>query len=109
MSEEGADFVGRLGGKNVLELAGLLLDFRFTVESQTVGKKALCETVPADNVSRSLSAPRSQLDNHAAISDRNSSGLERIMTRIHKRLMVMSLRWVGDGAHQSEISHFFYR
>src|ERR1700677_2379772 len=40
MSEECADLVGRFRRKDVLELAGLLLDLRFAVHGQTVGKKA---------------------------------------------------------------------
>jgi hypothetical protein len=55
MSKEGADFIGRFGRKNVLELAGLLLDFRFAVERQAISKKALREAVTANDISRSLS------------------------------------------------------
>jgi hypothetical protein len=40
MSQERADFVGSAGRENVLELAGLLLDFGLAVHGETVGKQA---------------------------------------------------------------------
>src|SRR6267142_6657755 len=38
MIEEGADFVGGFGRQDMLELAGLLFDFRFAVHSKAVGE-----------------------------------------------------------------------
>src|SRR5579862_119086 len=67
MTEEGADFVGRLGRENVLELAGLLLDLRFAVESQAVGEQALGQAVAANDVGRPQSAARSKFHDQAAI------------------------------------------
>jgi len=41
MVEKRADLVGGLGGKDVLKLAGLLLDFGFAVHGERVGEQAL--------------------------------------------------------------------
>jgi hypothetical protein len=49
MAEEGANLVGRFGREDVLELAGLLLDFSFAVHGETVRKQAFGETVSADD------------------------------------------------------------
>ena len=50
MAEESADFVRGFGRENVLELAGLLLNFGFAVERQAVGEEAFGEAVSSDNV-----------------------------------------------------------
>ena len=56
MPQKSADLVGSFGRKNVLELASLLLDFRFAVHGQAIGKQPLCQAVPADNAAGALAA-----------------------------------------------------
>jgi hypothetical protein len=41
MSQKRADLIGSFRREDVLELAGLLLDFGFAVHGEAVGKKAL--------------------------------------------------------------------
>ena len=62
MIEEGADFVGRFGGEDVLELAGLLLDFGFAVHGERVGKEPLGESMPADDVGGALMSAGREFD-----------------------------------------------
>ena len=65
MSQERADLIRRFGRENVLELAGLLLDFRLAVHRQAVGEQALGQTVAANDAAGPLAAARSQFDDHA--------------------------------------------
>jgi hypothetical protein len=62
MAQEGADFVGCLGGQDVLELAGLLLDLGLAVHGETVGEKALGEAVTTNDAAGALASARSQFD-----------------------------------------------
>ncbi len=62
MAEEAADLVGGFGGKNVLELAGLLFDLRFAVERQAVGEEPLGQAMAANNVGGAQAAARRELD-----------------------------------------------
>src|SRR5579863_6139087 len=50
MDEEGADAVGGLGRKDVLEFASLFFDFRRIVHAQALGKEALGQPMAADDV-----------------------------------------------------------
>src|SRR5580704_15492077 len=54
MPKKRADFIRRLGRKNVLELAGLLLDFRLAVHGQAIGKETLRQPMPPDDAARAL-------------------------------------------------------
>jgi hypothetical protein len=56
MTQEGAYLVGGFGGQNVLELAGLLLDFGLAVHGKAVGEQALGKAVAADDVGGTLTA-----------------------------------------------------
>lgn len=56
VAEERADFVRRFGRQDVFELASLLLDFGFAVHGETVGEKALCQTMPPNDASRALAS-----------------------------------------------------
>src|SRR5260370_4183812 len=62
VSKEGANLICRFGRKNVLELAGRLLDFRLAIHRQAVGEQAFCETVAADDAAVAVEACRSELD-----------------------------------------------
>ena len=70
MAEESTDLVRRFGGKNVLELAGLLLDLGFAVHGETVGEQAFRQAVAANNAAGTLAAAWREFDNDAAIADR---------------------------------------
>src|SRR5579862_8960625 len=109
MTEEGADFVGGLGRENVLELAGLLLDLRFAVESQAVGEQALGQAVAANDVGRPQSAARSKFHDQAAITCRHAGWLESVMARVHERLVIMRFWRMWSGGEQSEGSHLIHR
>src|SRR5271155_5069895 len=92
--EEGADLVGSFQRKDVLELAGLLLDLRFAVHCQTVSKQALSQAVPADDAARPFAAAGREFHNQSAIADGGSDRLERIMTGIHKRFVIVGMWWM---------------
>ena len=68
VAEEGAYFVGGLGGQNVFELAGLFFDFGFAIHGEAVGEKALGEAVATDDIGSALAAARCEFDNHAAVA-----------------------------------------
>ena len=71
MAEEGADLVGGFGRKDVLELAGLLLDFGLAVHGQAVGEQALGQAMAADDVGGALAAAGGEFDDQAAVADRD--------------------------------------
>jgi hypothetical protein len=75
MPKESADLVRRLGGKNVLEFTSLLLNFRFTVHRQAVGKQALRQTMAPDDVAGSLPSARREFHDHGAIPNRGGHRL----------------------------------
>ena len=66
--EEGADLVSRFGRKDVLELAGLLLDLGFAVHGQAVGKQSLSQAVTADDAAGAFAAARSEFHDQSAIA-----------------------------------------
>jgi hypothetical protein len=68
MSEERADLIGRFRRQDVLKLAGLLLDFRFAVHRQTVGKEPLGQPMAADNAARAFPSARREFDNQRSVS-----------------------------------------
>lgn len=59
--EEGANLVGCLRRQNVLELAGLLLDFGLAIHREGVGEKPLGQPVTTDDIGGSLEPARRQL------------------------------------------------
>ena len=67
MSKKGTDFICRFRRKDMFELAGLLLDFRFAVHGQAVGKKALSQAVAADDTAGPFPTARRELHNHGPI------------------------------------------
>lgn len=69
MAEERADLVGGFGRENVLELAGLLLDFGLAVHRQTVSEKALGQPMPADDATGALAAAWGELHDQGPIAD----------------------------------------
>src|SRR5438876_11897144 len=72
MSKKCADLVGRFRGKNVLELARLLLDLRLAVERQAVSEQTFGEPVTANNVGCSLPPTRREGDYKAPVTDRDA-------------------------------------
>jgi len=109
MSEECADLVGGTRGKDVFELAGLLLNLGLAVQRQTVGKKALRQPMAADDVSGALSPPERQFNDHAAIANRDSGRLERVMTRIYENSVVVRLGRVWTSCKETKVGHLFDR
>jgi len=69
MAQKGADLVRSFGRKDVLELAGLLLDFSFAVHGETVSEETLGQAMPADDTAGALASARGEFDNHRAITD----------------------------------------
>src|SRR5579864_1033102 len=56
--EECTDLVRGFGGKNVLKLAGLLLDLRLAVHRQAVRKKPLGQPMPSNDAAGAFAASR---------------------------------------------------
>ena len=67
VSEECADFVRSLRRKNMLELAGLLLDFGLAVHSQTVSEEPLRQPVPSDDAAGIFSSAGCKLNDQGSI------------------------------------------
>ena len=67
MPQECANFVSGFGRQDVLELAGLLLDFGLAIHGKAVSKQALGQSMAADDVCGALATARSELDNRAAV------------------------------------------
>ena len=108
VAEESADLVRRLGRQNVLELACLLLDFGFAVESERIGEQPLGKAMAPDDISRSLSSPFSKFHQNAAITGRDSRRLQRIMARIHEWPMIVRLGRMWARGDQPHLCHRFY-
>src|SRR5207248_1978987 len=64
MSQERADLLGRFLREDVLELAGLLLDFRLAVHGQAVGEQSFGQAMATNDVSGALASARREFDNH---------------------------------------------
>ena len=96
VSEEGADLVGRLRGKNVLEFARLLLDFCLAVHGEAVREQPLRQAMTANDIGSPLPPAWSELHNHAAIANRDGIRLQGIMAGVHERLMIVPLRRMGS-------------
>ncbi len=93
----------------MLELASLLLDFRFAFECQAVGEQPFRESMAADYVGGALAAALGQFDDHAAVADGNAGWLEGIVARIDERLVVVCNGRMRGGFDQSHLAHFFDR
>ena len=87
MSEERADLVGGSRRENVLELAGLLLDFGFAVHGEAIGEQAFGQPVTANDASGAATASRCQGNHGATVTYEHSVGAHGVMARIHKRLV----------------------
>jgi hypothetical protein len=75
VAKERADLVRSFRRENVLEFAGLLLDFRFTFQCQAIREKTLREAVPTNDVRSSLPSARGQFNDQTAIAHRNAGRL----------------------------------
>src|SRR5579864_1530335 len=62
VAQEGAYLVGGFGREDVLELAGLLLDFGFAVHGKAVGEEAFRQAVATNDIGGALAAAGRQLD-----------------------------------------------
>src|ERR1700723_2833997 len=86
VAEERANLVGGFGREDVLELAGLLLDFGFAVHGEAVGEQALGQAVTANDTGGALAATSREFDDERAVAGGRGDGLQRIVARIHERL-----------------------
>src|SRR5580658_652438 len=109
MSEKGAYLVRRFRRKDVFELAGLLLDFRFAVHGQAVSKKALGEAMSTNDAACPLAPAGRKLHDQRAIADRSGHRFERIVAGIDERLVIVRVRRMRCREHQSHLNHFFNR
>src|SRR5579863_3073547 len=107
MAQEGADLIRSARREDVLELASLLLDFRFAVHGEAISEEALGETMAANDADGAFAAAFREFNNLASVSNRRRRGLQRIMTGIHERLVLVRFGWMWFRAHQSESDHFF--
>src|SRR5947207_7900636 len=105
MSQECANLVCGFGREDVLELAGLLLDLRFTFEGQTVGKQPFREPMASNDIRGPLASALCQLDNHAAVADRDAGWLEGIVAGIHERFVMVADRRMWRGFQQTHLAH----
>ncbi len=76
----------------MFELAGLLLDFRFAVHGQAVGKKALSQAMAPDDAAGTFAAARREFHDHRAITRRRRDRLERFVAGIDERLVLVRMR-----------------
>ena len=100
VSKESADLVSRFGRKDVLELAGLLLDLGFAVHGQAIGKQSLRQAVTADDAAGAFAAARREFHDQRAIAKRRGHRLKRIVAGIHERLVIVRMRRMRRGNHQ---------
>lgn len=108
MVEEGADLVGGFGREDVLELAGLLLDFGFAVHGKRIGEEALGEAVAADDVGGALVPTRSEFDDRRAVARRKAGWFQRVVAGIDEGLVIVHLGRVRARRYQPHGGHFFH-
>src|ERR1035437_9459840 len=87
MVEESADLVGGFRREYVLKLTRLLLDFGFAVHGKRIGEEALGQTVPANDIGRSLMSTRGEFDDRRAVANRKASRLQRVVARGARKMM----------------------
>ena len=68
MPQERADLVGGFRRKNMLELAGLLLNLGLAVQRQAISKKPLGETMAANHVRCALPASWREFHDQASFA-----------------------------------------
>ena len=107
MAEEGANFVGGFRGEDVLKLAGLLLDFRFTVHGQAVGKKALGKAMAADDAACAFAATRCEFDNEGSVAGGCCYWFERFVTGIDERAMIVRFGRMRCRDNHAHVDHLF--
>ena len=94
MAQESADLVCSAGRQDVLELTGLLLDFRLAVHGEAVRKQALCQSMATDDATGFAAAARRQQNESAAVELEDSFRAHRIMAGIYERLVMVRLGWM---------------
>src|SRR5277367_5846208 len=108
MSEEGADFVGSFGRKDVLELASLLLDFAFTVHGEAVGEQTFGQAMAANDADGAFATAGGEFDDKAAVTYGRSRWFECIMAGIDEGLVLVRFGWMRAGCNQAKRGHFFH-
>jgi len=91
MAQERADLIRRFGREDVLELAGLLLDFGLAVHGERIGEEALGETMAADDVGSAVTATAGEFYDQRALAGGNAAGFERIVAGVHEGLVSVGL------------------
>ncbi len=109
VSEEGANLICRFRRKNVLKLAGLLLDFRLAIHRQAVGEKAFGETVAADDAAGAFTASRSEFHDQCTVPCRRRHRLKRFMAGIHKGLVIVRMRRMRCRDDKPHLDHLLNR
>ncbi len=103
MSQEGADAVRRLRREDVLELAGLLLDDRFILNTQGLHKEPLSQPVAPDDALRPLASLLRELDRLHAVIWGIVSGVNHLVAAVQDHLMLVrvlfAVRPPGDEPH----------
>ena len=106
--EEGADLVGGFAREYVLELASLLLDFRFTVHGERIGEQAFRQAVAADDVGGALVSAGGEFDDRGAVAGRKASRLQGVVAGIDEGLVIARFGRMRARGYQSHGGHFFY-
>src|SRR5271155_2633695 len=109
MTEESTNLVRSLERKDMLELAGLLLDFRFAVHCEAVGKKPFGEAMSTNDAASPFAPAGRKLYDQSTVANRSGYGFERVVARIHERLVIVRMRRMRRGEHESHLNHFLNR
>ena len=109
MSEKSADFICRFWGQDVLELTGLLFDFRFAVHGEAIGEESLRQPVTADDAGGATAAARRKGYDSAAIADKDSFRAHGVMAGIHEGLVLVRLRRMRTRGEQAQFRHLLDR
>ena len=109
MPQERADFVGRTRREDVLELTGLLFDFRFAVHGEAVGEESFRQPVAPNNAAGATAASRGKGHDSAAIADENSFRTHGIVAGIHERLVLVRFWGMRARGDQAQFSHLLDR
>src|SRR5215831_10285138 len=105
MTQKRADFIGRSGRENVLELASLLFDFGLVVHGKAIREQALGQTMAADDTACFVASALGQRNHRTSIAIENSLRPHRIMARIDEWLVIMRLGRMRRRGYKSERGH----
>src|ERR1700682_2356941 len=105
--EERADLVRGFGRQDVFELAGLLFDFSFTLQRETIRKEPLRQPMAPNNIGSTVATAFREFYDHAAIAGGNSGRFKRLVARIDEWPVGMRLGRMWSGGNQPERGHLF--